>query len=145
MNELTFLHALSNGGLQKEAGVGEYAKATANVLAKAIRDRAPQIGAAMIGAAAAGGGQYLMSRPRSGGRPSVDQSASRAAARATAGMAAEAKKDKRPLSFREDIQAATAPAVSAVADVGARHPGKAALLAAPAGALAGLAILKMIK
>jgi hypothetical protein len=146
MNELTFLRALSNGGFRKEAGVGNFARAALGEVAKAVRDHAPEIGAALVGAVALGGGQYLMSRPRDGGKaPSLDQLANRAIDRSSKDLEAKAKLEHRPLSFREGTQAAIASAASRVADVGARHPGTTALMAAPVGATAALALLRFIR
>jgi K+-transporting ATPase c subunit len=141
MNELTFIRALS-----KTAGVKDFAQAAAGTTAKYVRDHAQEIGAALVGAAAAGGGQYMLSRPRDGGkRLSLDQSSTRAALRSTQALESQAKKEKRPLTYREELQSAVTPAMARVADADAKHPGKSALLAVPAGALAGLAILKALK
>lgn len=108
--------------------------------------KSPEGIAMMLGATLAGGGEYLMSRPRQGGkRPSVNQENAQALERHAQEMVAAAKKQKRPLSTAEDLAQASAPGTSGFANFAARHPGYAALTAATFGSSAGLGLLKAIQ
>lgn len=154
MNELDIINALSDKEPRRQAALeflktssfGGTMKSLAEVGAQKVRENAVPIAAALGGAALAAGGQYLMSRPRDGGKkPSIDQLTTSAAQKATDSMASEAKKSRRPLSYREEVQKATAPALTGIANANTKHPGKSALVAAPFGAAAGLALLKALK
>jgi hypothetical protein len=151
MNELDIINALSDKEPRRQAaleflktsGVADMGKALAEWASKGLKANAPEIGAALGGAALTGAAQYLMARPRKGGL-SIDQAGSGAALRAQKLMESEAKRDGRQLTYREEMQKAMVPALKGVADASAKYPGKSALMAASSGSLAGLALLKAL-
>lgn len=134
MNELDFISALRGpSGKEKTAG-----------LLDTLKNKAPQIGAGLAGAGVLTGAQYLMNK-KNGNQASSAQKAGLALLTSSEAVKDQAERDNRPLTFREDITSATAPSIKNLGDVLARHPVKGALLVAPAGALAGLRILKALK
>jgi len=143
MNEIDFIEALSDGK-SKTAGVLDSLKARAPAALAAIKAKTPEILAALGGAGLVGGGQYLMNRGKDG-KPSVQQRAGQASVEGAEALKSRAKKEKRPLTFSEDLSTTSASAAKGYADTLARHPGKGALLVAPVGALAGLKILKALR
>lgn len=134
MNELDFIEALSDRDLTKVAG-----------LVDSLKSKSPEILAALVGAGVLGSGVYLSSRIGSGGKLSAEQRAARTSVEATKSMERRAKEDKRPLSFSESLLSASSKSLPGYADALTAHPVKGALLFAPAGALAGLQILKALK
>lgn len=156
MNELDFIEALSDRdskrataareflGKMKTAGLVDHLRNAATAAQGFVKEHPQEIGAALLGAGALTGAQYLRNRS-SNGKPSADQKMMGALLASTEAMKDQAERDNRPLSFREDITAAVTPAAKNVADVMARHPVKGAVLIAPVGALAGLRILKALK
>ena len=154
MNERDIIYALSDQAYRrrsseayvKTAGAfGEGARGMAKWVGQKVVQNAPEIAAAITGAAITGTWQYAASRPRKGGKLSLDQISTRAVDAATRSSVEQAAKDGRPLSYHEEIQKAVVPALTGIADAGAKHPGKSALMAVPAGAIAGLALLKHLK
>jgi hypothetical protein len=154
MNERDIINALSDPALRRQASeaymktagaFGDGVKGMAQWAGRKVVENIPEIAAALTGAVVAGAGQYALSRPRKGGKPSIDQTSMHSMDAATKRSVREAAKSGRPLSFHEEIQKAVTPALAGIADAGAKHPGKSALMAVPAGALAGLALLKHLK
>lgn len=137
MNELDFIEALQ----EKTAGAKEIATGIANTVAR----HKHELAAGAAGAGLLSGMAYTSMRPGRGGKPSAEQKMTAAFAASNEAMKDQAERDNRPLTFREDVTDAVAPASKRMADVLARHPVKGALLLAPAGALAGLRILKALK
>jgi len=137
MNELDFIEALQ----EKNAGAREIAAG----IAKAVSARKHEIAAGVAGAGLLTGMAYSSMKPGSGGKPSVEQKVTGAFAASAEARKDQAERDNRPLSFREDVTDAVAPASKRMADVLARHPVKGALTVAPFGAVAGLRILKALK
>lgn len=137
MNELDFIEALR----EKTAGPGEIASTIATLAAK----HRSEIAAGVAGAGILGGMAYSSMKPGRGGKPSAEQKVTSALIASNEAKKDQAERDNRPVSFREDLTDAVAPASKRVADIFARHPVKGALLVAPFGALAGLRILKALK
>lgn len=137
MNELDFIEALQ----EKSAGAREVASG----LSKLVAQHKAELAAGVAGAGILTGMAYSSMKPGRGGKPSVEQKVTGALAASTEALKDQAERDNRPLTFREDMTDAIAPASKRMADVLARHPVKGALLVAPAGALAGLRILKALK
>lgn len=138
MNELDFINALSDK--EKTAGAKEYA----NSLMAVLKSRSPEIAAGAVGAAGATGLQYLMNRSVRG-QPSTEQRAATALLTSVEAAKDQAERDNRPLTFKDDFLAAGAKSAKNWADVFQKHPGKGALLVAPAGAYIGLRVLKALK
>lgn len=107
-----------------------------------VKQHGPEIAAAAGGALLTTAAQYMANRPRPGGQPSMQQAISNPAKKVTEEAAARQEAGGGKPSFGTDMSRATARSLSEVSDVLARHPGRGALLAAPAGAAAGLALLR---
>jgi hypothetical protein len=120
-------------------------KAGLKDMAVSFIDRHPkQIAAALIGAGVATGLQ-LAANHSTEDKPSFEQRSARAALRGSEESMAKAKLEGREPSFTEDMGHAVSKSLSHVADVSARHPVRSALtIAAPGGALSGLAILRAL-
>jgi hypothetical protein len=156
MNELDFIDALSDRdskrataareflGKLKTSGVVDSIKQFGKVTKDFAQRNAPQIGAGLAGAGVVSGATYLRSLSK-GGKPSSDQQMTSALLASSEARKDQAERDHRPISFREDMTDAIYPSAKNIADVFARHPVRGALMVAPAGALAGLAILKALK
>ena len=150
MTELDFIDALSDKSLKRKTAAREFLNRvkTAGVseaVTQFVHQNAHEIGAALAGAGTFVAGQYILNRGGKDGKPSAQQSFTRSIEGNQKLLERQAKKEGRGLSFREELNSALAPAVNKVSDTLAKHPGKGALLAAPAGALIGLRILKAIK
>lgn len=138
MNELDFIDALS--GREKTSGIKEMASSAIQY----AKGKAPEIGAGLLGAGLLGGYSYHRSRSAAG-KPSLDQNLTSALLASSEARKDQAERDHRPISFREDMTDAIAPSAKNIADVFARHPVRGSVMVAPAGALAGLAILRALK
>jgi len=138
MNELDFIKALSDR--EKVAGIKEMASSAMQF----AKRKAPEIGAGLLGAGLVGGFTYQRSKGV-GGKPSPDQQLTSALLASSEARKDQAERDHRPVSFREDLTDAIMPSAKNIADVFARHPVRGAVMIAPTGALAGLAILKALK
>jgi hypothetical protein len=124
----------------KQAGVADIAVATS----KFVREHAVDIGAALVGAAAIAGGQYMATRPGKNGRSS-DQGVSDWAVKTTKNSIDEDRKAGREPGFGKELAHATAKGGSEVSKVMTKHPGKAALMMAPVGASLGLTAAQLLK
>ena len=153
MNDIDVINALTDKEPRREmareflksAGIGSSAGAVAAKALSLAAQHKPEIAAALGGALLLGGGQYLMSRPRDGGkRPSHDQESSRSDLAATRAFDASSKKSGKELGYVEGVQRAMGPAKVQIADLNAKHPVQSAIPAASMGALTGLAILKAL-
>jgi len=138
MNELDFIEALSNR--EKTSGVKEMASSAIQY----AKGKAPEIGAGLLGAGILGGYTYHQSKSV-GGKPSRDQQLTSALLASSEARKDQAERDHRPISFREDMTDAIAPSAKNIADVFARHPVRGSVMIAPAGALAGLGILRALQ
>lgn len=146
-----FIEALSDAG-RKEAGADYLKKLKTSGakemvqhgIAKALMHK-PEIISALAGAALAGAGTYAMSKGGKGGKPSAEQRMARSLVSSSQTADHEDAAAGKTPKFRQAITRAAAPGISNIADVLAKHPGKAALMAAPFGATAGLRLLKSLK
>lgn len=150
MNELDFIDALCDKSTKRDTAAREFltrvkTAGSSQAVTQFVRQHAQEIGSALVGAGLATGAQYFANKEGKGGKPSVQQVAARSLEEKQKGVEQKAKREGRELSFREGMQSATAPSASRASDVLAKHPVKGALLAAPAGAAAGLFILKQLK
>lgn len=123
----------------------DMAKTVAKDVGGALLRNKDKLIAGGLGAVGAGALGYSMAKPGKDGAPSTEQ----LVGQKLTDSAANAKKlqDEAGVqpTFKQGLVHAVAPGVKGVADLLAKHPGKAALMAAPAGALAGLRILKTLK
>lgn len=102
-----------------------------------LKTYGPEIGSAGAGATLAAISQYLASRPGKSGL-SKEQELTRAAAKAHG-------PEKKDESFARGMSRTNANLSREFADVLAKHPGRAAMLAAPIGAGGGLALLRLVR
>jgi hypothetical protein len=127
-------------GILKQAGAADLARETA----KFVRAHTTEIAAALVGAAALAGGQYLATKPGKNGR-SADQAVSDWAVKSTKKTLDEDKAAGRDSGFSKEMAHATAVGGAGVSKVMTKHPGKAALLMAPVGASLGLTAAQLLK
>lgn len=148
--ELDFIDALTktSGAVDSAKALGSAAlkKIVGNPVSQAALKtmaKHPKITAGALGAAVTGGVTYAASK----GKKTTPGSEKWVAGKLedSAAKTDELKDQGVEPSFRKEIAHAAAPGVSRIADVLHKHPGKAALFAAPAGALAGLKILKSLQ
>jgi len=150
MDDENFFDALADPQheAKREAQAFFAKKAAVPALAQAgvefVRQHATQIGAALAGGAALTAGQYALNKRKKDGSASPQQKAQTALLNAAQSSADEAKSLGHPMTFKQDLGLATAKGMKDVSDVLARHPGKGALLALPAGAAAGWRLAKAL-
>lgn len=125
--------------LLKQAGVIN-AQNTANF----IREHGVDIAAGLVGAAALAGGQYLATKPGKNGK-SEDEAQANWAMRTAKNSIDEDLKAGREPGFTKEMAHAIAKGGHEVSKVMTKHPGKAALVAAPTGASLGLAAASLLK
>jgi len=118
-------------GLTKKAFVGEMAAA----FGQHVKDHAPEIGAALVGAALAAGGQYLANRKGKKGTSSQQ--------RAARALVDETSKSTEGYDGR--MNHAKAKAMSEMSDIMADHPVRGSLNAIPAGAGIGTALVALTR
>lgn len=128
--ELAFIDALSK--TSSKAGL---AKELMKKVPGLLKKHKLPIGAAALGAALTSGGTYLATRPKKDTGLSSDQEQTRGVVNALEGKT----------GFLPERARAFARGSKELSDVAAKHPKKSALLAAPAGALGGLWLLKKLK
>lgn len=133
MDELDFLN-----GLQKEAGAKDTVKDLAYKAKDFVSAHKHELMGGAAGALAAGGMQYAASRPNKDGL-SAEQKAARELIESL-----NSKKKQNP-SFSEEMSGVAAKSYKDTSDVFAKHPGKAAILVAPAGAAMGSALVRLFK
>lgn len=118
-------------------------KDVAKALGKKILENKKPIGAALTGAGLAGLAGYSMAKGK-GSTPGSEKWVAQKFTDSAEKTKALKEQGIEP-SFRQEMAQAVQPAISNVSDLLSRHPGKAALMVAPAGALAGLRIMKALK
>lgn len=123
--------------LQKISGVTDSA-------VQFVRGNTAPIAAATVGAAVGALSQYLASKPSKKTGLSKEQEIARAAKAAVEASHAKELKETGRTSFSKDMAKNYATVGSDFADSMAKHPGRAALLAVPIGAGAGMGILRAI-
>lgn len=121
----------------KTSGVKDLAKA----VGKKILENKKPIGVALSGAGLAGLAGYHMAKGKGPGSEKWVAKKFTDSAEKTKAL----KEQGVEPSFRQEMAEAVEPAISNVSSLLSRHPGKAALMVAPAGALAGLRIMKALK
>jgi hypothetical protein len=116
--------------LEKKAASGELIQHTAQFL----KSHSKEIAGALVGAALAGGAQYMANKPGKDGKKSLQQKLGDESVKAT--------KDSK--SFSGQVAHASAKAVKEVSDLFAKHPVKGALTMIPTGAAGGVAVAKLL-
>ena len=126
-------------GMLKEAGI----KDTASKVLKAARSWAKANPHVIAGGAAGGGlaglGAYLATRPSKKTGRSLDQEDAKALKKE------QGRKPKKDEGFLGGMKRISTNTFSDVADLTAKHPGKAALSAIPPGVLLGIQVAKTVK
>lgn len=135
--------AFASRHLEKTAGpsqvIGDIAKRTVQF----IKSHPHEIAGALVGSAAAGALQYAASKPGPSGK-SKEQLALAAAERAQAQAARRMRAEGKTPSFGHELAGATTKGLKPIADLIAKHPGKAALALAPTGAGVGVMLAKTL-
>ena len=145
--ERSFLKAASNKFSRSEAEAFLGKLKTSGVTDSAVQfvqaNKGP-IAASTIGAAVGVLSQYLASKPSKKTGLSKEQEIARAAKAAAEASLDKERKQTGTTSYAKEMARNYAAAGSAFADSMSKHPVKAALLAAPIGATAGMGILRAI-
>lgn len=114
--------------MMKTSGVADAAKSF-------LKNYRNELGAAALGTAILSGIQYATSKNKDKAGVSTAQKA----------FSQPAEKERKNMSFAEDLGHFKDKAMADFADVGTRHPFKSSMFVAPTGAAAGLATLAMIR
>lgn len=119
----------------KTAGVADGVKGYVRTVATFAKNNPKELAAAGLGAVGSAALQYMASKPKKDGL-SIEQRSTRAAADSF-------NKDKKE-NFPSQMTGATLNYSKELADVFAKHPGKAALTMAPIGAGAAYSVAKKL-
>ena len=102
-----------------------------------VKEEIPDAVASALGAAAAGGGMYLMQRPGADGKSWNQRLHERKSPEADAGIE-KAKAEGRPVEFKDSYNKAMTEGGKSLTDLFANNPRKAAMVAALIGAPLGM-------
>jgi hypothetical protein len=151
MDERDFLTALKSGGafskeaseyfteLRKSAGVKDMAAKTVGDIGAFVTQRKAPLLGATLGAATATALQYLANKSKDGKPSKQRQVAEKNMATHDKSMAELQTQGKEP-TFDQALGHARAKSSVDIARISEKHPGRGALLAAPAGAVLGYGI-----
>lgn len=141
MDEHDFFDALAHRPIEGEVLLRKLK--TANAASDFIRKNAVPIAGALAGGAILGTKQYLDSRPGPSGKSS-DQETTQRMEKAMQDRMDGLKQQGKTPGFSDEMASHGSKTLKGMADVLAKHPGRGALMALPAGLSMGWAIGKRV-